>query len=559
MVPNLPTPASPPSLAGSTGLTPSTTTNPLAPNAAKPGAAGAGGQFDAALRMASGGPAMTANSKQGVVAQPAPGVPDGHEGPHLPGLLAHQSPSRASSRAPSRSPSRSPSRIPMFGAGLQAAKPLAATMQATGRVTVGATGLGAAATEAGSAVAPLETGPIKASGLRSGIRGAQGAPSQPVQQAVGKSQDKRIGRSGESVGVTSSLTAAPLAMVLPVPVAVTLPSASFHAGVGAAGGVSGAAPKITLGGMAGHGLSDGAAARVVDQTGQGSNGQGPNGQVGPIPNAKPSGAATKIGSNSVVNHLAPIGDQAAPGAGKAGTSGPNTRHDGAAAPNAPVNLALAGQAASVGVAALPGSSAPASSALNAPVAHPVSAQVAAALVAAGPVQADGSHHLTIALAPPAIGPVMVAIKRNGDGTSHIAVSAVDPVTLSALRNDHAGLVEALAQAGITAHETGVSFHLAASQAADAVAPMLQTAGNGGAHSGTGQHQSPGLSLGQGAMGQGLAGQSGGQSGGQPGRLGEAASGRAPGAIPVRLIADGDSGSIANSSLNLKKFGLDVTA
>jgi hypothetical protein len=68
--------------------------------------------------------------------------------------------------------------------------------------------------------------------------------------------------------------------------------------------------------------------------------------------------------------------------------------------------------------------------------------------------------------------------------------------LSALRNDHAGISEVLAQAGITAHESGMSFQLASAHATAVIAPTAQTANGGGFNSDAAHHPSQSLSMGQ---------------------------------------------------------------
>lgn len=246
-----------------------------------------------------------------------------------------------------------------------------------------------------------------------------------------------------------------------------------------------------------------------------------------------------------------------PNLGKISTSAPSAHRNGASMIGTPI---LAPPANSVADAA------PTSATILTPAQpaapNPASEQVSAALVASGPLNADGSHQLTIALAPPAIGPVTVAINRGADGTARIAISAVDPVTLSALRNDHAGITQALAQAGITAHESGISFQLA-SHAGVAITPIAQAASTSLLNSGAAHHPSDALSTGQGAVGhQGAGDQSMGQQGaGQPfgGRPSEPMP-LASRATTLPGVAIGsEPGILSVHSSNLKKFGLDVTA
>lgn len=221
-------------------------------------------------------------------------------------------------------------------------------------------------------------------------------------------------------------------------------------------------------------------------------------------------------------------------------------------------LALAANSGTNAVPTLPAVLAPAQPAAP----NPASAQLSAALVASGPLSADGAHQLTIALAPPAIGPVTVAINRGADGTARIAISAVDPVTLSALRNDHAGITQALAQAGITAHESAISFQLA-SHAGVAITPITQATSPGFPNSGAAHHPSEALSTGQGAGGHQSAGEQsmGQQNAGQS--FGDRPSEPMPFASRTATLSGvaigADSGISSIHSSNLKKFGLDVTA
>ncbi|MGC8532238.1 MAG: flagellar hook-length control protein FliK [Acidiphilium sp.] len=246
-----------------------------------------------------------------------------------------------------------------------------------------------------------------------------------------------------------------------------------------------------------------------------------------------------------------------PNLGKISTSAPSAHHNAASMIGTPI---LAPPANSVADAA------PTSATILTPAQpaapNPASEQVSAALVASGPLNADGSHQLTIALAPPAIGPVTVAINRGADGTARIAISAVDPVTLSALRNDHAGITQALAQAGITAHESGISFQLA-SHAGVAITPIAQAASTSLLNSGAAHHSSDALSTGQGAVGhQGAGDQSMGQQGaGQPfgGRPSEPMPLASRAATLPGVAIGSEPGILSIHSSNLKKFGLDVTA
>ena len=557
MVPNLPTPAPPPSLTGSTGTPVNAPTS-----VAKSGIAGARGQFDAALRMFSGEAALPAVTRPGLATGAPATLPLGHGVPRLTGSSADQTLGRTTTpMIGARSPGATPEATPGT---TSAAKPGAVKSdQAWPKDGSGSADLRAASIDPGSAITALESGSIKPGGGHLGSRNPQGTQA-PVRKSSEKSGGKGTGSLNATAGVVPALTTAPLAMALPVPVAVTLPPTAEQAVIGSVDHAGGSAATSGLGGSV---ANDGGAmgASVAGQTMRSVLISGaPTTGVNLTATATMAGnIQTNTGVNADGHTGARIstsgGQQAVPAGGQSGSVGSDTRHHALSLSSASFNPASPVAVVSAGTTAIPPAALPVA---NAPLAHPVSAQVAAALVASGPVQPDGSHHLTIALAPPAIGPVTVAIERAADGTSRIAVSAVDPVTLSALRNDHAGLTEALAQAGITAHEAGISFHLAAGHAADAIAPMMQTAGNGGANSSTGQHRSPGLSLDQGAMGQGLSGQSGGQSGANQSGAGLASEGAprlAPSAVPVRLNDGVGIGSMTSSSLNLKKFGLDVTA
>jgi hypothetical protein len=246
-----------------------------------------------------------------------------------------------------------------------------------------------------------------------------------------------------------------------------------------------------------------------------------------------------------------------PSPGKMSARPSAAHHTGAPMVGTPI-IALPSDSVADTAAALPTMRASAQPALS----NPASAQVSAALVASGPLSADGSHQLTIALAPPAIGPVTVAIDRRADGTARIAISAVDPVTLSALRNDHAGITQALAQAGITAHESGISFQLAA-HASAAIAPIAQAAAIGEPNSGAVHHPSESPSTGQGAVGhqstgdQSMGQQGAGQSFGD--RPSESVPLAARAATPSSVAIGSEPGIPSVHSSNLKKFGLDVTA
>lgn len=385
--------------------------------------------------------------------------------------------------------------------------------------------------------ATQSTAPIAINSLTSGVDVTAPPPIIAIKAGATKSSEpehhaagKLARTSGMSVGPGQQPVQPPLtlAVALPMPVAPVIPVTTAnvihgHAdtpstgATNAAGGLSASSAQTSLLKPDGRGLT---------QSAPSDHGvlHGSTGAGGALPNL---GKTPTLALTSHQNASAPIG--------------------------APVVAASVPPAAN---AAAPSAAAPTPTQATGP--NPINAQVSAALVASGPLSADGSHQLTIALAPPAIGPVTVAINRRADGTASIAISAVDPVTLSALRNDHAGITEALAQAGIAAHESGISFQLVSTHAATEIAVAAQTASGGGTNSDAAHHPSQSLSMGQGSVGQQSTGQ---QGAGQ--------SNDGPPSDRSRLISHlGMQSSVAGvsetafpslHSSNLKKFGLDVTA